>query len=320
MLWFTITSLTSDFWTQKNMANIVGTANGDSLTGTSADDSIDGLDGNDVLAGRLGNDTLNGGAGYDAADYFEATGPVTVNLATGTASGADGNDILVSIEDVWGSSFDDVLIGDATDNFLFADLGDDVLAGGPGNDTLSGGAGIDTAIHTGNREAYTLTLIGPGHIISGPDGTDILLDIERLWFADKDLALDLGPGEAAGNTVRIIGAAFGAQNIIPEYVGIGLDLFDGGMSMLDVCQFALGTSLFLSLAGSNSDFDFVNTVYENVVGASPSDAERDFYVRLLVGSGGSMTQAELLMFAADTEANALNIDLVGLQNSGVEFV
>jgi hypothetical protein len=33
-----------------------------------------------------------------------------------------------------------------------------------------------------------------------------------------------------------------------------------------------------------------------------------------------MSQAELLMFAADTDTNALNIDLVGLQQTGVAFV
>jgi hypothetical protein len=66
--------------------------------------------------------------------------------------------------------------------------------------------------------------------------------------------------------------------------------------------------------------DCRRTAYENVVGALPSDFERDFYVGLLQGSRGTMTQAELLMFAANSEANAINIDIVGLQQSGVEFV
>ena len=38
------------------------------------------------------------------------------------------------------------------------------------------------------------------------------------------------------------------------------------------------------------------------------------------GSGGSMTQAELLMLAANADLNAVNIELAGLQQSGVEFV
>ena len=298
----------------------MGTASSDSLTGTSSADGIDGLAGDDTLAGGLGNDTLNGGAGYDIADYSNAGGPVVVNLAAGTASGADGNDVLISIEDVWGSNFDDVLIGNALDNILWDDQGNDTLAGGLGDDTMEGGAGIDTALYVGHQAAYAIAYLGFGYVISGPEGTDMLFGIERIRFADTNRALDLGPGEAAGNTVRIIGAAFGAESIIPEYVGIGLDLFDRGMSMLEVCQFALDTGLVLSIAGSNSNAAFVDTVYKNVVGAPPSTVERDFYVGLLVGSGGTMTQAELLMYAAETESNALSIDLVGLQNNGVEFV
>lgn len=41
---------------------------------------------------------------------------------------------------------------------------------------------------------------------------------------------------------------------------------------------------------------------------------------LLQGSGGPLTQAQLLEAAANSDINAQNIDLVGLQQSGVEFV
>ncbi|MBI4179449.1 hypothetical protein HY522_08520 [bacterium] len=64
----------------------------------------------------------------------------------------------------------------------------------------------------------------------------------------------------------------------------------------------------------------MTTVYQNVVGVLPSDGERDFYVGLLQGSGGAMTQAELLVLASNATVNEQNIDLVGLQNTGVEFV
>ena len=60
-------------------------------------------------------------------------------------------------------------------------------------------------------------------------------------------------------------------------------------------------------------------MYRNVVGFLPTAPERDFYVGLLQGSGGTMTQAELLVVAANGAQNAANIDLVGLQQSGVEF-
>jgi hypothetical protein len=83
--------------------------------------------------------------------------------------------------------------------------------------------------------------------------------------------------------------------------------------MLTVC------GLVVQIMGL-SNTDFVTRVYTNVVGAAPSDTARDSYVGLLVGSGGTMTQAELLVLASNAGVNATNIDLVGLQQSGVEFV
>ena len=129
------------------------------------------------------------------------------------------------------------------------------------------------------------------------------------------MALDLGLGEAAGNTVRIIGAAFDAPAIQqhPDWVGTGLSFFDSGMSTLAVSE------LVVPILGL-SNTAFVNTVYQNVVGMVPAAAERDFYVGLLVGGGGTMTQAQLLELAANADINAVNINLVGLQQSGVEFV
>ena len=71
---------------------------------------------------------------------------------------------------------------------------------------------------------------------------------------------------------------------------------------------------------ASSNADFVNTVYRNVMGMLPTATERDFFVGLLEGNGATMTQAELLMLAANAAQNEGNINLVGLQQSGVEFV
>ena len=59
---------------------------------------------------------------------------------------------------------------------------------------------------------------------------------------------------------------------------------------------------------------------KHVVGSLPTADVRDFYVGLLQGSGGTMTQAELLALAANAQANEANIDLTGLQQTGLEFV
>lgn len=266
--------------------NALGSPQADTISADILPATILGLAGNDSITGGLGADTLHGNQGSD------------------TVRGGPG--------------FDGITGGEGNDA-LFGDEGNDTLTGGAGNDILEGSSGVDRAVFVGNRVAFTITKVSTGYTAKdnvGTDGVDILLNIERLQFSDKKVALDLGPGEAAGNTVRIIGAAFDAPIIQqrPDYVGIGLSLFDSDMSMLAVGQ------LVIRAMGYPDNEAFVNTVYKNVVGVLPSIGDRNFYVGLLQGSGGTMTQAELLMLAANADANAVNINLVGLQQSGVDFV
>jgi Ca2+-binding RTX toxin-like protein len=330
---------------------IVGTGEDDTLTGGDGDDFIYGGAGDDLLTGNNGDDTLNGGPGADTMEggagndtyHVDDAGDVVTevpnetSLSLGGAAGAgldqavlDGfiDTVIAAINyslenvafvenltlneaspatDATGNELDNVLLGNASNN---------MLAGLAGDDTLDGGTGADTAVFSGNRASYVIAGMASSATVSGPDGADTLASIERFEFSDMNLAIDLGSGEAAGNTVRIIGAALGAENIDahPDWVGIGLDLFDSGMTMLQVCELVIG------VLGNPSNEAFVETVYENVVGAAPSAAERDLYVGLLQGSGGTMTQAQLLEIAANAPVNEANIDLVGLQQSGVEFI
>ena len=88
--------------------SITGTSGNDTLVGTSQADGIFGLAGNDRLQGLAGDDHLDGGQGFDRAVYTDAAGPVTINLAAGTASAAGvGIDTLVNIEGAIGSNFAD---------------------------------------------------------------------------------------------------------------------------------------------------------------------------------------------------------------------
>ena len=78
---------------------ISGDANDNFLEGQGGDDVLNGRGGNDTLIGGGGADGLDGGAGFDRALYTDATGPITVDLGAGTASGAGvGSDTLVSID------------------------------------------------------------------------------------------------------------------------------------------------------------------------------------------------------------------------------
>lgn len=145
-------------------STIVGTVGEDTLLGTANDDKIDGLSGNDQLFGNEGNDHLiggqgadylDGGDGEDVVDYSTSSSKVIISLSTygfrpyGVGFGGDASgDQLVNIENIKGSNYNDVLVGDNKANKIEGGLGDDYLIGGNGEDTFifKEGFGQDTVL------------------------------------------------------------------------------------------------------------------------------------------------------------------------------
>ena len=153
------------------------------------------------------------------------------------------------------------------------------------------------------------------------DGTDSLVGVERLKFADKSVAFDLSGSGHAAQAVELLGAAFGTSALTDRVVvGIALGLFDAGFSMHDVCSVVVGLPLFQSLASSSSNVSFVEYVYRNLTSNLPSTVDRDLLVGLLQGSGGSMSQADMLEAAALCQPNVDHIGLTGMQAMGIEYV
>ena len=227
---------------------------------------------------------------------------------------------------IFGTSGDDRLEGTVAPDSVTGGSGADRLTGAGQNDTLDGGSGIDTAVYAGTHAQATLT-----HKVSDntwtvsttTEGSDTLIDVERLRFSDVSVALDLEPDGHAGQTAKIIGAVFGPQYLTnKDFVGIGLQLLDGGMAYKDLVSLAVGTDLFKQLAGATagvvSNTQFVNFVYRNVVGAAPSAQELADFVGLL--DSKAYTQSSLALAACDASVNLLHIDLVGLAAHGIEFI
>jgi Ca2+-binding RTX toxin-like protein len=134
-----------------------GVPGNDKLYGGGGYDKLYGDQGNDTLNGGSDNDTLDGGEGFDFADYSSAPGAVRVDLFdpgknSGAASGAAGNDILVNIEGIFGSNFNDTLEGQNGNNILYGGNGNDFVDGGIGYDTLYGEDGNDTLVGGSNND------------------------------------------------------------------------------------------------------------------------------------------------------------------------
>lgn len=114
----------------------------DELRGGSGTDSLFGNSGNDILDGGSGSDLLDGGSGIDTADYSDWNKKIIADMNAGTVKG-NGTDILVSIENLFATDYDDKIVGDHRENEIHAGDGDDRVSGYAGDDLLYGGNGED---------------------------------------------------------------------------------------------------------------------------------------------------------------------------------
>ncbi|MRD55179.1 hypothetical protein GH816_01300 [Betaproteobacteria bacterium LSUCC0115] len=149
-----------------------------------------------------------------------------------------------------------------------------------------------------------------------PSGTETLSNYDRLSFSDKTIALDFDEGEAGYNAATMIGAAFGAE-YIDQYFGTGVTLFDAGMTVSQIAQLIVDTGLIEGMVGSTNKA-WIDHVYENVVGAAPDAFTSAAFSTLL--SNGTYTKAGLLELAAGVDALETQIDLVGLQSYGLDYL
>jgi len=204
---------------------VMGGAGDDIINGQSGINNLHGGDGNDTLISGTGDDFLDGGAGIDRALYSSSAAAVTVNLAddTGFGGSAEG-DTYSSIENLYGSQFDDSLTGDASDNTIGGLGGDDIIDGGAGNDRLIGAAG-DDMLFGGDGDDILIAQEG-ADTLDGGAGADRLIggtdDDIIIGGSDNDLLL----GQTGADTF-IFGDAHGADRIVDFEQGVDLIEFDG---------------------------------------------------------------------------------------------
>ncbi len=190
---------------------IEGGAGNDTLAGGGGDDSLFGGAGDDIVQMGLvgeeerasnkpssdGNDVYSGGAGIDTLDAARASAAVTIDLASGRATGAGtGSDQIEGFENVTGTVYNDTVTGDGNANVIEGGAGKDRLTGGDGDDTLSGGDGDDTVVMAdGTTPGSANDGNGDGDdIYSGGAGIDTL----DAALALKAVIIDLAAGTATG--------------------------------------------------------------------------------------------------------------------------
>ncbi|WEX79618.1 calcium-binding protein (plasmid) [Sinorhizobium numidicum] len=270
-----------------SIENLIGSGADDILTGNALTNRIDGGAGSDFIRGgaNTGTEFLIGGEGIDTADYSTSGAAVIARLSDSQTSGALSsggdaqNDVLVTMENIIGSVFDDQLIGASVANRLDGGAGNDVLIGGAGADVLIGGAGTDTAFYQTSGAGVTIVLDNTGAALgNGGDAQgDQLSTIENLIGSNFD---DLLVGNASvnrldgggGNDTFRSGAGGSSAGGITEIIigGAGIDTIDYSASTGGVlARLFSGTSGGLS-QGGEADGDLLLQT-ENVIGSNFSD-------------------------------------------------
>ncbi|MCG8417184.1 MAG: hypothetical protein MJE77_04470 [Proteobacteria bacterium] len=245
--------------------SFTGDSNHNMFIGASGNDSMICGDGDDSMLGGAGADVLDGGNGIDAISYNGSPSGVTVDLAAETVSGghADG-DTISSIEQVTGSDFDDVLIGNSVDN---------ILNGGPaGNDILDGADGNDTASFSQSTQDWTIDLV-TGMAVAANGETDTMISIEHAIGAQGN---DTIIGTDSNNTLSgregndFIDGAGGTDEL--NYTGrqedFTIDLASGTASAPAIGEADTLVSMEDAVGGDGDD-TFIGTAGQNVFYGGP---------------------------------------------------
>ena len=269
--------------------------------------------GNDTYAVKdaSNNLTIIDDGGVDTLDASAVSVSVSIDLRGGKSSSigmdSDGtskfNNVAIAagslIENVMGSPYDDVIIGNAQNN-LVTFLG--------GNDMVDGQGGVDT-IRLWNKSSEfkvskdTSTGYWNVEAANNTSGSIELQNTERLIFTDTSWALDTGDAQSAGRTAKILGAVFGKEGLSNMvYRGIGLFYFDAGMSYEALTLLALDAR-----AGPGASKETVAQLLQaNVPG-------------LVVNAGAYASTTAMAMYAQESALNKIMVDVVGLSTSGLPY-
>lgn len=209
---------------------LYGGAGDDTLYGNAGKDTLRGGAGRDLLVGGNGKDRLFGGEGWDIVSYEEeheegGTQGIVADLAAGTIIDTFGKtDTVNSIEDVWGSIFDDVIKGSSEDELLWGYDGDDRLVGKKGWDNLEGGLGDDTL--KGGKGKDFLEGNEGNDILKGGSGFDVAFyDYDHNFGGTQGIDLDLNAGIATDT--------FGDTDTLSSIEGVSGSIFGDTISGSD---------------------------------------------------------------------------------------
>ena len=194
-----------------------GDAAGDTFTGieifqgSKFADTLSGTALNDNFVGGAGADVIDGREGIDTVWYVNNTTAVNINLQTGINQGGDAQgDVLISVESLIGTNFNDTLTGNSLANGLEGGLGNDTIYGGDGNDVIYGSFYTQLGPF-----AVDVAAGGPqADMLYGGNGNDLIISApdDRGTFAF---------GQAGNDTIQVVSGTADGGDGSDDLLGTG---------------------------------------------------------------------------------------------------
>ena len=177
------------------------------------------------------------------------------------------------------------------------------------------GDGRDTVRYTGPRSGFTVTHTQSGFTVASAtqaDDVDTLLNVERLFFDDAKVALDITGN--AGQAYRLYQAAFDRT---PDIGGLGYQMneLDRGMDLTWVAGNFLASPEFQAKYGALSNSQFVNALYANVLHRS---ADADGLIYHVKNLDAGLPRNWLLVQFSESLENQANV--IGTIENGMAYV
>ncbi|PHO03711.1 hypothetical protein CSC82_12745 [Rhodobacteraceae bacterium 4F10] len=203
----------------------------DTLIGGFFIDDLNGEAGDDLFLLRENDfgDNTDGGTGFDTLDISATTVGVgmEIDLANQVyfyTSSPENPFSIINVENVVGSDFADILVGDLQQNHLQGGSGDDQLTGSFG-DTLEGGDGNDVATLGFATSEISVVVDDAGFFQIQTNNETVFLgqDIETYQFSDQTLTatglealIQLPPN----GDVSVLGTARQGETLTAETAGL----------------------------------------------------------------------------------------------------
>lgn len=192
---------------------------------------------------------------------------------------------------------------DSQGRYLIATPKDDTIVAVVGDDVLDGQAGNDVVQFSGLRSSYKLNVTGSSLQVTGSEGNDRLLNIERLKFSDMsvNLTVQAAASSIAASDLKSLEELYVAFfNRVPDADGLAywISRFKDGIAVKQIAESFYNAGIAFSAqtgySATMSNEAFINLVYKNVLGRS-NGADSDGLAYWAKGlSSGAETHGSLV--------------------------